>query len=236
MLVQLALVSGGLAGCGGREVRLGDGVAGLDGGGSDGGGICPHAQTKAAEVLWIGDSWIAMPGTQHARVRDLARAVGAMGPNDDYVVLATGAGTTMAVIADQYNTQEAGTTKVRVLIMDGGGWDTILAGGSDASVASAADAFKRHLARVASDGTVEHLIYFLYPELPTIPRVAALRPVMQQACAASTVPCHFLDLQPLWIGHPEYTDSASNIQASEAGATVIADEIWAIMQRSCIGQ
>ncbi len=30
---------------------------------------------------------------------------------------------------------------------------------------------------------------------------------MEQACADSTVPCHFLDLQPLWTGHPEYTAS-----------------------------
>jgi hypothetical protein len=227
-MARLALVWAMAAGCGGREVRLGDGVAGPDG------GACPHGQVQASEVLWIGDSWITMTGTQHTGVRDLARAAGAIGPNDDYVVVAIG-GTTMAMIADQYNTREAGATKVKVLIMDGGGWDTILAGGSDASVASAGEAFRQHLAKVASDGTVKHIIYFLYPELVTIPGVAALRPVMQQACTASTVPCHFLDLQPLWVGHPEYTDG-TNIQASEAGSQVIAREIWAIMQLNCIAQ
>jgi hypothetical protein len=37
------------------------------------------------------------------------------------------------------------------------------------------------------------------------------------------------------VGHPEYTDG-SGIQASEAGATVIAEEIWRIMQDNCIAQ
>jgi hypothetical protein len=47
------------------------------------------------------------------------------------------------------------------------------------------------------------------------------------------VPCHFLDLQPRWAGHPEYSDG---IQASSAGASVIADSIWSIMQDECIAQ
>jgi hypothetical protein len=49
------------------------------------------------------------------------------------------------------------------------------------------------------------------------------------------VPCHFLDLQPFWLGHSEYT-AAGEILASEAGAQVIADSIWAIMQDNCIVQ
>lgn len=234
----MALALAATAGCGGRAIRLGDRTTGLDGGGVDSGQdaavTCPHAQVKANEVAWIGDSWVQDPGTQHTRVRDLARATGAIGPSDDYVVLAAPA-TTMAMIADQYNTQEAGKTKVKVLIMDGGGWDTILSVGSDASVAHAVDAFQQHLAKVASDGTVAQIIYFLYPELTTIAGVAALRPGMQQACTESTVPCHFLDLQPLWAGHPEYTAS-NGIQASDSGATVIGDAIWDIMQRNCIEQ
>ena len=111
-MARLALVWAMAAGCGGREVRLGDGVAGPDG------GACPHGQVQASEVLWIGDSWITMTGTQHTGVRDLARAAGAIGPNDDYVVVAIG-GTTMAMIADQYNTREAGASKVKVLGLHG---------------------------------------------------------------------------------------------------------------------
>jgi hypothetical protein len=236
------------AGCDGTVIRLGDepsgtvdgdaaaGPAGADGRGEpDGGVTCPHALVKAGEVLWIGDSWITIPGTQRTRVRDLARAAGAIGPDEDYVSLAAPA-TTFAAIANQYNTREAGATKVKVLLMTGGGWDTIMAGGSNASVTSVVEAFKQHLAKVASDGTVQHVIYFLYPELTTIPRVADLRLGLEPACAQSLVACHFLDLQPLWVGHPEYTSVPDGIQASEAGAKVMAEQIWAIMQRNCIAQ
>jgi hypothetical protein len=214
--------------CSGKDVRLGDGpeLAATSN--------CPHAQIQAVEVLWIGDTWVNIPGIQHTRVRDLARAEGAIGLNDDYVDLAASA-TTLAMIAGQYATQEASSTKAKVLIFDGGTWDTIVANGSDASVQSVLTAFPQFLAQVASDGTVQHIIYYLPPELSTIPGVAALRPGLEQACATSTVPCHFLDLQPLWAGHQEYT-AQNGIQASTAGGTVIADSIWAIMQSNCIAQ
>ena len=53
--------------------------------------------------------------------------------------------------------------------------------------------------------------------------------------SASTVPCHFIDLQPLWSGHPEYTDG-SGILPTDAGAGVLADAIWSVMQQDCIAQ
>ncbi len=44
------------------------------------------------------------------------------------------------------------------------------------------------------------------------------------------------DLEPLWDGNEEaYTDN-SGVQASEAGARVIADAIWDVMQDNCIAQ
>ncbi|MBN1605738.1 MAG: hypothetical protein JW940_03855 [Polyangiaceae bacterium] len=145
----------------------------------------------------------------------------------------------MADVAELYDTREAGETQVKVVLMDGGTWDTIRGNGSDASVNGAANAFEQFLSKVASDGTVEHIVYFLVPELPLIPGVAALRPRVRQACEQSVVPCHFLDLQPLWADpdpdDAEYTDS-SGIQASAEGARVIADEIWRIMQTYCIAQ
>jgi hypothetical protein len=110
-----------------------------------------------------------------------------------------------------------------------------MAGGSAASVTAVASEFEQFLTKVASDGTVEHVVYFLMPELPMISGVAELRPLLRAACSASTVPCHFLDLQPFWEGNPGYTDG-SGFQASVAGATVIADEIWKIMQQNCIAQ
>jgi hypothetical protein len=222
----LALVA--VAACNGKTIHLGDGR--LDG------GACPHAQVKANEVLWIGDSWILVTGSQHTRVRDLARAAGAIGPNDDYVIGAVAA-STIAAVVNQYATREAGATKVKVIIMDGGTWDTIVANGSDASVNSVVTTFGQFLSEVAGDGTVQHIIYFLPPELAGIPGVAPLRPLLQQACGASTVPCHFIDLQQqIWTAHPEYTDPNLVFLPTDEGSKAVADAIWAVMQLNCIAQ
>ena len=193
---------------------------------------CLHGQIKATEVAWIGDTWVTLPGTQHTQVRDLARAAGAIGPTDDYTIAAAPFAS-MAAIAAQYDAQESTQTKVKVLIMDGGTFDTIQSGGSSASVTSVVATFRQFLTKVAADGTVGHIIYYLCPDIIT--GVAALRSPLQQACAESSVPCHFLDLQEWWAGHPEYTDS-SGIQSSAAGAAVIADQIWLTMQQNCIAQ
>jgi hypothetical protein len=229
--VLIALIA--TAGCNDRLIHLGDGRT-IGDAGSDAGGSCPHAEVQADEVLWTGDSWNLIPGIQHTRVRDLARLAGGIGPNDDYVIVAV-AGASMAAVAAQYDTQEAGSTKVKVLIMNGGAWDLILANGSDASVASVVGTFRQHLGKVASDGTVEHVVYLLLPELPGLPGIAALRAPMLQVCADSAVPCHFIDLQPLWSGHPEYT-IPTGIFATDLGATVAADAIWAVMRQYCIAQ
>ena len=227
-MAGLLLAIATAVGCGGKAIHLGDGRASADG------ATCPHASVNANQILWIGDSWVLLPGDQHTGVRESARAAGAIGPNDDYVIAAApGAG--MAMVAGQYAAQEAGATKVKVLIMDGGTWDTLTAGGSATSVATAASSFDQLLATVAADATVEHIIYFLMPELPSIPGVAALRPLLQPACAQSAVPCHFLDLQPIWASHPEYTGS-DGLFPSDAGGAAVADAIWAIMQQSCIAQ
>ena len=225
IVALIAPIAVAIMGCGGRLIRLG-------GGPGDGAASCPHAQVAANEVVWIGDSWILVPGDQHTGVRDLARAAGAIGPSDDYAIDAVAA-STMAAITNQYVTAKASATKVKVVIMDGGTWDTITANGSSASVMTAETGFTQFLAAVAADGTVQHLIYVLPPELPNIPGVADLRAPLEQACAQSTVPCHFLDAQTLWTGHPEYTAS-DGLFPTTAGATAVADAIWTIMQTNCI--
>jgi len=197
-------------------------------------GECEPSDIAANEVVWIGDSWIDIPGTQKSRVNELARAAGVLGEGESFVDLAV-SGSPIGTIVNQYNTRQAGATQVRVLLMDGGGINTIQGGGSEASVDNVVNTFTEHLDQVAADGTVEQIVYFLYPELPTIAGVAAMRPGMQAACAASEVPCHFLDLQPLWEGNPQYT-GGDQIHPSQAGGAVIAEAIWAIMQENCIAQ
>jgi hypothetical protein len=239
-----------LAGCASESVRLGDvedvggapgisaaggsvaGAAGANstaGEGGSSGAACAPGSTEANEVLWIGDSWITLPGTQLSRLRELAQLAGAIGPNESYATRAIAAAD-IADVVDQYEAQQASGTPVKVLLMNGGTWDTI----NGASVASVMATFEQFLSRVASD-SVEHIVYFLQPELPTIPGVAELRPLLRSACEGSAVPCHFVDLNPIWQGHPEYT-GPSGIQASEVGGEAIAEAIWGVMQEHCIAQ
>jgi len=242
-LVCLSLVAALLPACDGRVNHLGDGRGGQAGNAGDGGPMdvgpdalaCPHAQIAANEVLWIGDSWMLVPtGVLRGAVRDQARAAGAIGPSDDYRSAAVAA-TAISAIAGQYSGQEAGATKVKVLIMDGGTWDTITSGTSDATVNAVASTFAQLLGKIASDGTVEQVVYFLPPELSMIPGVSALRPRVLEACAASAVPCHFIDLQAVWLAHAgESLDTG--LLPNDAGAHLVADAIWSTMQQNCIAQ
>jgi hypothetical protein len=216
-----------IAGCDGHLIRLG-------GGPPDGGGACAHAQTDAAKVVWIGDSWVLVPGNQHTGVRDLARAARAIGPSDDYTIDAAAAAS-IGTVVTQYAAQQSSATRPEVLIMDGGTWDTLTTNGSSAAGSTVVTTFTQFLGMVASDGTVQDIIYFLPPELPTIAGVASLRDPLRQACAASAVPCQFLDLQPIWAGHPEYT-GADNLVPSTPGGAAIASAIWETMQANCIAQ
>lgn len=200
--------------------------------------MCERGQIAANEVLWIGDTWIDYPGNQTQRVRDLARAAGSLGPDEDYRSAATAA-VSLSQIIDQFRSAPA--PPVRVLLMDGGTWETLNSSGSPDVIAGVLATFERFLADLATEGVVEHVVYMLVPELPPIFGVAELRPGLMAACEASTVPCHFLDLQPFWAataddqGRSEYTDS-SGIQASELGANLIGEQIWSIMQENCIAQ
>jgi hypothetical protein len=252
--VRLPLVAAAmLLSCDGQLVHLGDGrgrpdagpdLASVDGDAdgaldstTDTATPCSHGTVAANEVLWIGDSWILVPGSLVTNVATQAQSTGAIGASDQYAVAAAAA-TSMASIVDQYKKKAA--PRPRVLIMDGGTWDTITLGASDTVVQGVASTFTQFLDQVAKDGTVQHVIYFLPPELPKIIGVAALRPLLQTACAQSAVPCHFIDLQmpwmqPLGMEHPEYTMD-NGILPTTLGTKVLSDLIWATMQQSCIAQ
>lgn len=201
---------------------------------ADAGPECTRDGYTPDQVVWIGDSWFTIPGIQKTRVEELARSGGALAEGESYENRAAAA-SDLAAIVQQYDASKAGNPP-RVLIMDGGTWDTIVSNGSPSTVARVIVDFNAFLERVAAEGLVEQIIYMLVPELPQIPGVAELRPGLMEACGNSAAPCHFLDLQPLWDGHPEYTSMPDGIQASALGATVIAEEIWSIMRRECIAQ
>jgi hypothetical protein len=210
----------GAIGCGGEVIHLG----------------CPPAQVPASQVVWIGDSWVKAPGNQITGVEQAAQMAGAIGSGDTYTDASVN-GTLMAQIEGQYTKLKTMGIEAKVLIMDGGTLDTI-GNDSPGTVSAVAQTFGDLLDMVAADQTVTDIIYFLVPELPpTIVGPTELRPLLSQACAASVVRCHFLDLQPLWENHPEYTSTVGTVSLpSEMGASVIANAIWSIMQTNCIAQ
>jgi lysophospholipase L1-like esterase len=143
-------------------------------------------------------------------------------------------------IPTQYANAQA-ASPIKVLIMDGGGNDIIQSNCvSCAGVTNAIDAARMLIQRAASDGTVQHIVFFFYPYFPNFPALRAdamdfMRPMMQSICMQSTVPCYFIDLRPIWEGHPEYT-GADNLHPSVTGARVLSRTIWNVMQQNCIAQ
>ena len=231
-------MGGGVTSAGGGSAAAAAGVGAGGGAAGSGGGTCEKGQVKGNEVLWIGDSWIQIPGNQYTGVRDLARQAGALGASENYVNRAV-SGSPIGTIISQYTTYQSGSTKAKVLVMDGGGIDVMQGGKTQASVDGVITKVKDHFAKVASDGTVKHIVYYLYPQLPASGPGAdvgpKLEPGIEAACAASSVPCHFLYLEPLFTGHADYVGGDS-LHPSQSGAGVIANAIWEIMQKNCIAQ
>ena len=133
----------------------------------------------------------------------------------------------------------------RVVIMDGGATDVLnnnCAGMLDnqcPAAVAAVEGAERLFESFAADG-VEHLVYFYYHDavenLNLRDGIDLLRPLLRNVCGKSPVPCHFVDLQPLFAGHPEYSTGVDGIVFSEVGAGVAAEAVWATMAERCVAQ
>lgn len=227
-----ALAGAGAGGNAGSSGNAGSaGASGQAGGGGTGGSECQTGQVAPDEVALIGDSWVELPGSQTRHLYELARAAGALPAGESYDDRSV-SGSPIATIIDQYRQNR----DIKVLIMDGGGID-LFNGGNQAQIDAVVTAFENFLQELATDGNVEHVIYYLYPDIPGVPGDLhqLLKPGMPDACAASPVPCHFLELAPLFDGKPEFI-GGDTIHASEAGGEVIAEAVWSLMQEHCVAQ
>ena len=130
----------------------------------------------------------------------------------------------------------------RVIVMDGGATDVLnnnCAGmlTPDCPAAHAAVAGAEQLfSRFARDG-VEHIVYFFYGDVIGNPMlkdgIDLMRPLLQNACGRSPVPCHWLDLRPIFAGHPEYLGT-DGLVFTDAGAAAAAAATYAFMQKQCV--
>jgi len=222
-----------------------------------GGGFCRDgvqslepAQTCAAppvgsdDLLVMGDSLIELSSFT-ADLEQAAVAGGALASGQHYKstasylmsVLATGS----LSIENQYTSARA-TRIPRAIVLDGGATD-VLSGQctsnqspSCPAIQAAVRGAEQLLGEFAADG-VENVVYFFYADPIGKPDLKAsldvLRPLIENVCGKSRLPCHFLDLRPLFDGHADYV-GADGIVFNDTGAQVAANAVFALLRERCV--
>lgn len=225
--------SGGAGGAAGTAGMAGgnSGGGGSGGGGSGGAGACPHVQLKGSDFCTIGDSWIQLPGNQVTTLENHLKTAGVI-PQADHFDRREVSGSTLSSIIKTYDDKPA---NCKILVMDGGGIDLFTtAAGNQAAIDPVVEKFEAFLAKVKSDGYVQHIIYSLYPVIPSTRNLNVnMKPGFSAACAASQVDCHLVDLEPLFMGQHFASD---NTHSDNAGGVIIGDAWWKAMRENCIAQ
>jgi hypothetical protein len=237
---------GGMPATGGTGPKGGSGgtatggsSGGAQAGGKGGGsGTCQKGTTKGAEVLFIGESFVAGSSIPEETTK-LARAAGSLTANESYVDksvsgtwIGNGAGNS---IPNQYKNNSSG---VRFVIMNGGGNDC-WQGGQETHRTAALNAAKALFQEMSTKG-VEKVVYHFYPD-PIGAQHAnltacldLLRPDMKAVCDAQTSPkCYWVDLRETWDGHPEYA-ATDGIHVAGPGNVPTATAIWKAMEANCV--
>jgi hypothetical protein len=223
---------GGAIGGGGSDAATGTGGA-SDGDGSS--GMCVRNQVSPSEVVFIGDSFIALGNNIPNALDANARSAGSLGQNESYRTNAvSGALLGNGQIPAQYmNAVNAGT--VKVVLMNGGGNDCLHQNNANPAYTAAVSLFQN----MAKHNT-EYVVYFFYPDPlgsyaggTLQPCLDGLRPMMKSLCEGLTGPkCYFIDLRPGW----NQADTSDGIHTTAAGGKFVADKVWATMQQNCIAQ
>lgn len=207
---------------------------------------CKDDGVSANEVLVLGDSFFARTHQITAYLEDQARNAERLSVGERYRDNSKLTGNALALsgngILDQYALASADAA-VRVVIMNGGGADVLLGSCDEVTpecplLVDAATAAREVLARMAEDG-VEHVVYAFYPDpldAAVRERMDALRPLIEEACRSSPVPCHWLDLRPTFEGrYGEYVTS-DGLNPTALGSEATAGAIWSVMREHCIAQ
>lgn len=207
---------------------------------------CPATQLTANQLLVIGDSFFATGHRVAAFLEELARQSGALLPGERYRDGSSLLGNTLALlgagIEEQYAAASA-ESPVGAVVMNGGGADLLLGSCDELApdcplLADAASAAQMLLARMADDG-VEHVVYAFYPDpvdAELRAEVDALRPLIAAACEASPVPCHWVDLRPVFDGNHDSYVEPDGINPTPEGAQAAALAIRQTMEQACIGR
>ena len=149
---------GGMTGTGGSTMS----------GGTTGTGTCPHAQMQGTDFCTIGDSWIQITGDQVTTLENHLVTAGVISSGQHFDRREV-SGTPIDTITASYTKKP---NNCKILVMDGGGIDLF---GSNLAPQSSVDTvvskFKTFLQTVRTLGYTQHIIYSLYPVIPTTPHL-----------------------------------------------------------------
>jgi len=201
---------------------------------------------SANEVLLVGDSFFAQNHQTTGFLEARARESGALGAGDRYRDSSRLTNNALALLGEgllnEY-TSAVLESPVQVVILNGGGADVLLGScemvnDQCALLTNAAQALGRLLSTMASDG-VTGVVFVGYPDPQSEAvraKMDALRPMLEAACAASEVPCSWLDLRPIFAGNYDTYIQADGMNPTPQGAEATANAIWATMVESCLAQ
>jgi hypothetical protein len=207
---------------------------------------CLHGEVASADVVLLGDVFIAQTHEVTAQLEALAREAGALGADESYRDYSSMTQNALAggdaLLQDRYAEAQA-ESPARVVIMNGGGSDMLLGScaippTSDCQlIVDVVAAAEELLGRMAQDG-VEQVLWFYYPDpVDTVlgAKLDVLHPLLQATCESSAVSCHWLDLRPTFEGNfTEYMQT--DFVPTSLGAEAAAAAIWASMEQNCIAQ
>jgi hypothetical protein len=205
---------------------------------------CTPPKLGSSDVLILGDVLIEL-SIFAQQLEQAAVMTGNLSPGQHYRNEAAALSSLLATgpqSIDAEYTSALADGPARVIIMDGGATDVLkgqCAGmlTPDCPAARAAvNGAEQLFARFARDG-VEHLIYFFYGDPVGNPTLKdgldLMRPLLRNACGRSAVPCHWLDLRPIFTRHPDYV-GAEGLVFTDAGASAAAAATFAFMQEQCV--
>lgn len=102
----------------------------------------------------------------------------------------------------------------------------------------------------AADKGVRDVVYFFYPHVPEGTLLGGLHPneildyalpKVQALCdqaysmTSGRLTCHFVDMIPVFQGHPEYF-ALGDIHPNSQGSAAMAQAVWSKMQQDCLAQ
>jgi hypothetical protein len=198
---------------------------------SDVGVSRPPCMTSPNQVAVLGDSYVNW--ISHTFPADLAKEAGVT-----YRMYAVG-GTAMGsggigLIAPQLDQAVAADPNIIAIVMDGGGNDILVP--DTAQFPQGGDCKQNAMSPTIPDCQKiiqkgAHPNAILDYALPMVKATCD----GAQARTGGRLTCHFLDLIPVFNGHPDWF-AATDIHPNPTGSAAMAKAVWQVMKDACIAQ